>query len=495
MTDRDLRVVYINARWQANTGVRLDEVAGRHLYRISQGKVYAEHRDAFERCLAGETLRTPRSQSPFAGPVRWLQLQVTPWRDTRGEVGGIVLTSHEITDLVHSETAMAEAKQEAEAANRAKSAFLATMSHEIRTPLNGVLGMAQAMAADELSPPQRERLRVIRGSGECLLTILNDILDLSKIEAGKLELEETEFDLTDLVESARAAFSAVADGKGLALEATLEGDAEGLYRGDPTRVRQIVANLISNALKFTQAGGVGVRVYRADGRLCLEVRDTGVGMTPEVLDQIFSEFAQADVSTARRYGGTGLGLSICRKLAALMGGELTATSAPGAGSAFTARLPLCRLGPRRPGQTPAPAPGRNAAPVEIRLLAAEDNATNQLVLRTLLNQAGIEPTLVANGMECVEVWEAGEWDVILMDVQMPVMDGPTAARAIRARESALGRRRTPIIALTANAMTHQVSEYLAAGMDDHVSKPIEASKLFRAVVEAFNAAEGAVEPA
>jgi signal transduction histidine kinase/CheY-like chemotaxis protein len=396
--------------------------------------------------------------------------------------------------LDRSRTALRQARaqarageQAAEGANEAKSAFLATMSHEIRTPLNGVLGMAQAMAAETLSPVQRERLDIIDQSGKALLAILNDILDLSKIEAGKLELEEIEFDLGDVARGAHSAFTALANKKGLSFALDID-QARGVYRGDPTRLRQILYNLISNALKFTEHGEIRVIAVRMDGSLRFTVADTGMGIPPEALAKLFGKFAQVDASTTRRFGGTGLGLAICQQLSRLMGGVIEVDSELGRGSTFTVILPMPRVGEAKPA-TPLPSPDvqhRDSSP-GLRVLAAEDNTVNQLVLKTLLHQIGIEPVVVGDGAEALEAWEAGHWDAILMDVQMPVMDGPTATRRIREREQQTGRRRTPIIALTANAMSHHVAEYLAAGMDDHVAKPIEAGRLFQALQAAIDA--------
>ncbi|HEX7760871.1 MAG TPA: ATP-binding protein [Caulobacteraceae bacterium] len=377
----------------------------------------------------------------------------------------------------------------AEAANSAKSSFLAIMSHEIRTPLNGVLGMAQAMAADHLAPVQRERLAVVRQSGEALLAILNDVLDLSKIEAGRFELEAIAFDLGDLARGAHSAFTALANKKGLSFALTIEPDAQGAYVGDPTRLRQILYNLISNALKFTDRGEVRVTVRRQGGTLTITVADTGVGIAEEHLATLFDRFVQADASTTRKYGGTGLGLAICRELAALMGGEIRADSRPGEGATFLVSLPLQRCGGAAVSAEPDPvAEGVQARP-HIRVLAAEDNSVNQLVLKTLLHQIGVEPTVVENGAQAVAAWREGRWDVILMDMQMPVMDGLEATRRIRDGEVAAGRPRTPIIALTANAMAHQIQQCVAAGMDGHVAKPLEAAKLFEALEAALEAAE------
>jgi signal transduction histidine kinase/CheY-like chemotaxis protein len=401
---------------------------------------------------------------------------------------GVLLGAGAVIGLVlqlRGATRLRAAQARAEAASAAKSTFLATMSHEIRTPLNGVLGMAQAMAADGLPDHQRERLGVIRQSGEALLTILNDVLDLSKIEAGKLELELVEFDLADIARGAHSTFTALASSKGLAFSLDL-GAASGRYLGDPARLRQILYNLVSNALKFTEAGEVRVSARYAEGALSIAVSDTGIGIAPENRAKLFTKFDQLDSSTTRRFGGTGLGLAICHELAQLMGGAIGVESKLGGGSCFTLELPLPRLGDGRTGvQDEAVAEDHEA--VSLRVLAAEDNPVNQLVLKTLLHQMGVEVVVVENGQMVVEAWETGVWDVILMDIQMPVMDGVTATTVIRQKEQAAGRPRTRIVALSANAMAHQVSEYVAAGMDGHVAKPIEAAALYNALCAAAEA--------
>jgi signal transduction histidine kinase/AmiR/NasT family two-component response regulator len=376
-------------------------------------------------------------------------------------------------------------------ANAAKSTFLATISHEIRTPLNGVLGMAQAMSADHLSDAQRGRLAVIRRSGEALTEILNDVLDLSKIEAGQLEIQNVEFELRDVLQSGVAAFAPAAAEKRIELRLVMGEGASGVYRGDPLRLRQVVYNLISNAVKFTARGEVRVVVTLAGNLVQVAVSDTGPGIPETQQARLFGKFEQLDATTTRRHGGTGLGLAICRELCGLMGGTIELDSAPGQGSTFTVSLPLERLGDRLEPAGSDHGPPVHAPLNALRILAAEDNEVNRTVLTALLAQIGVAPTIVEDGAQAVAAWEAGDWDIVLMDVQMPVMDGVAAVQAIRARERATGRRRTPVIALTANALVHQVAELKAAGMDDHVSKPIKVASLFEAIAMAVQESDQA----
>jgi signal transduction histidine kinase/ActR/RegA family two-component response regulator len=378
------------------------------------------------------------------------------------------------------------ARDAANAANVLKTQFLANMSHEIRTPLNGVLAMAEVMALGQLDPVQRDRLDVIRRSGGLLLAVLNDVLDLSKIEAGKLTLFEDDFDVESAVEQARENFEVMARSKGLDFEIVVADEAKGWWRGDADRLRQIVGNLLSNAVKFTPQGSVAARVgLNASGGLRIVVQDTGVGISPEKLPSLFEKFTQADNSATRRFGGTGLGLAICRELTQMMGGSIDVESREGDGSTFTVELPLSR---GRPAVLDAAEPAQSSDDGDLRLLAAEDNPTNQQVLAAVLGSLGIEVHIVPDGKEAVEAWRTGAYDLILMDIQMPVMDGITAASTIREAEKTSGRRRTPIVALTANALSHQVEEYLAVGMDAHVAKPIEIAKLYDAISSVLNAA-------
>ena len=389
-------------------------------------------------------------------------------------------------DLKRAMRELEQARDAANAANVLKTQFLANMSHEIRTPLNGVLAMAEVMALGDLGLVQRDRLDVIRRSGTLLLAVLNDVLDLSKIEAGKLTLFEEDFDIADVIEHARENFTIMAGAKGLGFRFEITEQAHGWWRGDADRLRQIVGNLLSNAVKFTPQGEVAARIdVGPSGALRMVVSDTGVGISPEKLPALFEKFTQADNSATRRFGGTGLGLAICRELTQMMGGSIDVESREGHGSTFTVELPLPR------GQAVAEVAVDSSQPNgdgDLRLLAAEDNPTNQQVLAAVLGSLGIDVHIVPDGKEAVEAWRTGTYDLILMDIQMPVMDGISAAAAIRESEAAIGRRRTPIIALTANALSHQVEEYLAVGMDAHVAKPIEIAKLYDAISAVLQAA-------
>lgn len=388
----------------------------------------------------------------------------------------VAMQSVLMADMIDLVASLRSARNSAEAANKAKSTFLSVMSHEIRTPLNGILGMTQAMLQDGIDDRQRSRLDIVQKSAESLLAILNDLLDLSRVEAGQMSLESIAFDMGDLLSGAYAAFTALANKKGLSFSLDISA-IEGRYSGDPTRIRQILYNLISNAIKFTESGRVGVSARSTESGLELAVFDTGVGIEPEMLDEIFEPFRQADVSINRRFGGTGLGLGIARNLAVLMGGSITVESVPGVGSTFTLVLPIPRT---LEGMLPDKDPGPDVPEWQgsLRVLAAEDNEVNQLVLRTLLEPACATLMVVENGQQAVEAWSLQSWDVILMDIHMPVMGGLVAASEIREQERLTGRQATPIIALTANAMAHQLQDYERVGITATVAKPIELSLLF-----------------
>ncbi len=398
------------------------------------------------------------------------------------------------SELMQARNEAEERETAAAAANRAKSHFLTTMSHELRTPLNGVLGMAQALTNDRLTDLQRERVKIISRSGESLLAVLNDLLDLSKIEASTLELEIVEFDLEHLVRGVVAAFRGEAHKKGLTFDFTIGDAAGGAYQGDATRIKRILYNLSSNAVKFTQEGRITLAIDRDDRDVVFQVTDTGIGIEAKHLAHLFDDFFQVDPSLSRVHGGSGLGLAICRDLTRLMVGTIEAGSEPGQGATFTLRLPL------KPVEAALPTAEATAAmdqdgTSDLRVLAAEDNETNRQVLKTLLAQAGVTPIFAVDGAEAVAFWERQAWDVILMDIQMPGMDGVAATRAIRQRETETGRPRTPIVAVTANAMTHQLADYAAAGMDEVVAKPINIARLFATLELVLDQAEATPQAA
>jgi CheY-like chemotaxis protein/nitrogen-specific signal transduction histidine kinase len=380
-------------------------------------------------------------------------------------------------------------QREAVAANEAKSAFLAMMSHEIRTPMNGVLGMAHALAQTALSDEQRRQIDMLTRSGDGMMTILNDILDLSKIEAGGLMLEATVFDLPDVVNGVQALWCGPAREKGLELTCEIAPAVPHWVMGDPTRVRQILINHVSNAVKFTESGSVAIRVRAGDdGQVVISVRDTGIGLTAAEQERLFQAFSQADASITRRFGGTGLGLFISKQLVSLMGGRIEVESAPGVGTEFriVLRLPA------------ASAPPAQAARAEVelgrlRILVAEDNRINQAVVQAVLGAIDAEVDLADDGAQALRMLAAAPYDLVLMDIHMPNMDGIEALRRLRAGEA--GPPDQPVIALTADAMAGDAERFIALGFDAVESKPIQPARLIAAIGEVLEAAARATDNA
>ena len=429
----------------------------------------------------GEAVEFERTMRRRDGSTFLCRTLARPVDPTHPAHGGTIWIAEDVTEKRAVEQALARARDEAEAANRAKSAFLANTSHEIRTPLNGLVGLARLARQPSVDEARREQyLAQIDDSAQALAGVISDILDLSKIEAGKLRLEQTDFDLHALLESIEHGYAALADARALALAMHARGAVPRRVRGDPVRLRQILSNLLSNALKFTEIGFVRLNVIALQPPLIrFEVEDSGPGIAPEVQVRLFEPFVQGDVSTTRRYGGTGLGLSICRELAQLMGGHVGMSSEAGRGSRFWAELPLPASEQDAPSSAFAPADESLRALVGADVLVVEDNPVNMMIATTILRQWGVVVSEAGNGVEAVTAVtaraEAGRpFELVLMDVQMPVQGGHDATRVLRKRFDA---QALPIIALTAAALTSERDEALAAGMNDFLTKPLDAQRL------------------
>jgi signal transduction histidine kinase/CheY-like chemotaxis protein len=371
---------------------------------------------------------------------------------------------------------------ELEHANAEKSRFLANMSHELRTPLNGIIAISENLAREQVTPRNVELAELIVDSGRLLEQVLTDILDFSKIEAGEMGLEARDFDLRTIVSRVAELHRASAVAKGIVLEWQVASEAEGHYLGDSVRLTQVLSNLLSNAVKFTQAGEVRLSVEAGPDGLSFRVADTGIGFDEQVRERLFQRFEQADLSIRRRFGGTGLGLAICRSLVELMGGRIGATSVPGKGSVFDFVLPL----PRARAEAAPDEIARAETPVcfaGLHILLAEDHPTNQRVIQLILESVGADLTIVENGGLALAALETERYDLVLMDMQMPELDGLSATVQLRTREDALGLPRTPVIMLTANALDEHVQASLASGADRHLSKPVRAGELLRAIAD------------
>ncbi|MDD5248971.1 MAG: ATP-binding protein [Rhodocyclaceae bacterium] len=472
-----------------------DQVAGRPLHDF----VVPEHRDAFmalvRKVFDGGAGTLEFEIVGLKGTRRWLATHAVPLKDRDGRMLALLGVTRDITARKKTETELLHAVHAAEAANRAKSAFLATMSHEIRTPMNGILGMAQLLLMPELTADERlEFARTILNSGRTLLTLLNDILDLSKVEAGKLELTHAAVDPRQVVEETTTLFAELAAAKGLALEAKCRCAEGRRYSADPIRLRQMLSNLLGNAIKFTARGFVRIEVAEvecAGDEAVLEfaVADSGIGIPPDKQALLFKPFSQADSSTTREYGGSGLGLSIVRSLSHLMGGDVGVDSAMGQGSRFWFRIRAHALREGEDSRLAARSGGSEretdaATGVSGHVLVVEDNATNRKVIEALLGKLQVRASSVDNGQKAVEAITAGmRPDMVLMDVQMPVMDGLRATECIRRWENETAQPHLPIVALTAGAFDDDRQRCIAAGMDAFLVKPIDLNNLASVLAE------------
>ncbi len=491
VADQDGMIQLFSLGAQALFGYAPSDVVGQRIEMLMPADVRDRHRGHVERFAAGDHASLKMNDR---GEIRGLrsngedfpaEASLARFESTEGRRFTVIV--RDLTSQRLNERRLREARDAAEQSNRAKNVFLANMSHEIRTPLNGVLGVAQVLANTPLDPGQQEMVRLIETSGRALEQLLSDTLDLAKVDAGRLAIADEPFDLAQLAADVHALFRATAADKGIALDLALAQTVGGAFRGDSLRIRQILSNLISNAVKFTAQGGILVSVAATPDagdreRVSFEVRDTGIGFEESVAERLFERFEQADNTTTRRFGGTGLGLAISRSLVELMGGAIRAEGQPGEGATFTFEIPLKRI----EAQPCAPAraqPETVSGHAGLRVLLAEDHPTNRRVVELILSTLPVVLTVVTNGSEAVDAASTQDFDLILMDMQMPVMDGLTAVRLIRERQAREGRVRSRIMTLTANAMPEHRRASEAAGADGFLTKPIDAAALVEAVLE------------
>ena len=522
ITDTNGVIEYVNPKFTLATGYAAEEAIGRNPSMLKSGHTTpGDYKSLWRTIIAGKTWEGELRNQRKNGEGFWEMEWISPIKAEDGKITHFVAVKEDITARKQSEDALkdnqaqlnlrvaeleetheqleaqaarlselsrelTQERDRAEAANNSKSEFLANMSHEIRTPMNGILGMTNLALGTTLSDEQRKFVETSRDSANALLAIINDILDFSKLEAGKLALEEIDFHFGLTLDNILSMLGVGARDKGLEIGAAVAPGLPQWLRADEGRLRQILVNLVGNAIKFTERGEIEIRVSHREldaGRIELrcEVVDTGIGISDAVRDKLFDRFTQADGSVSRRFGGTGLGLSICKQLTELMGGEIGIESEEGKGSTFWFTVPC------RPGEPPNEAERDHAAPwpgqVEpLRVLVAEDHPLNQMLVSTMLGRAGHYVDLASNGIEAVSAVKTAPYDLVLMDIQMPEMDGLTATREIRRLPGALAQ--IPIIALTANAMAGDRERYLAAGMSDYISKPIEPDAFFAAIARA-----------
>jgi PAS domain S-box-containing protein len=496
--DVNHRFVLINKAGEDLIGVTREDFLGKtdhDLFPPEQADFFVERDRAVLESGLLEVIADEPIQTRDNG-LRYLQTKKIAINGEDGRPQYLVCISDDITERKLAAAALEAALDEAEAANRAKSSFLTNMSHEVRTPLNGLVGVAGMLQATGLNARQSDMVAIIETSAQILERVLSDVIDLAQLESGRVEFVDQVFDLKAGMQLLGAQVEPLAAGKGLAFNLEIAADVGDAVQGDRIRLQQVLTNLLNNALKFTETGQVGLRISRltpGGDAVAFEVHDTGVGFDPEMAETLFERFRQADSSATRQFGGTGLGLSISRDLARGMGGDVTARGAPGEGACFTLVVPLkAAAAPASIPAAPAVASAEDEAEARpVRVLLTDDNAINRKVAAMILDAVGAQVVHAENGEEALLAFQAQAFDVVLMDLQMPVMDGLTAIQLMRGHEANTGAARTPILVLSANALPEHREAAAVAGADAHIPKPITAPVLLNALDEVMTAADAA----